>query len=77
MTGTLSELPLIMVPDRHVLKFGTYSPITTLTEHYGWTLGLHREDTVDLPSFESGSIILAEFWLSGHGVPMKGRSSSR
>lgn len=54
------------------VPLGTYSPITNLTNHYGWTLGLYREDAIELHSSQSGSIIPAEFWLSGHGVPADG-----
>lgn len=74
-----SELPLagVLLDDRvsaggehpASVDLDVYSPIINVTENYGWTLGMRREDTVDLWKVEPrGRVLDAEYW-TGKSTP--------
>ena len=54
-----------------VVGLDSYSPIANVTEHYGWTLGLRRDEGITLHGAgAAGGIIRSEFWLeSDHPLP--------
>lgn len=75
-----SELPLagVLLDDRTaegedhpvIVELDVYSPIINVTENYGWTLGMRREDTVDLWNVEpEGRVLEAGYWIGETSPP--------
>lgn len=58
-------------PEAAVVPLAVYSPVANVTDHYRWTLGLRRTESVELKGGEvSGAVIQPAFWLeAGQGLP--------
>jgi hypothetical protein len=51
-------------PETVSVPLETYSPVANVTDHYGWSLGLRRADTIEISgTAASGSIIQPDYWL--------------
>ncbi|HEY8720064.1 hypothetical protein [Pengzhenrongella sp.] len=49
-----------------VVPLDTYSPVANVTGHYGWTLALRSDKSVEVSAGdERGGIVGPEFWLAG------------
>ena len=51
-------------PETVSVPLATYSPVANVTDHYGWSLGLRRPDTIEINGTAvSGTVIQSDFWL--------------